>query len=189
MKVCFAVLLVLALFGFCLPAEADMIEIKNRGVLNGKILSSDDKEVRFEDTAKNLFVVPKADVLFLEAQKDAPVTAEKGASSAFAKTDWKRAAGEWRDKIESAYHKTKRFLSKKTEGIRNVIMKPLDRSAADSKSEALADSMAQLSTNLAKMNKNDRKRMVQMRGIKDDSSKANKLRKASSSGGNFASLD
>ena len=178
---------------FSLPARADMIEIRNRGVLNGKIVSQDDKEVRFEDVDRNLFVVPKSDVLFLEAQADAPKPVETARMPQ--KMDWQGTLSGWRRNVEDLYGKTKHYLADKTKGIREFINKPLDRSQADGKSKALADSMSDLSKSLTKMNKNERKRAVQLRGLNDDetqrihgTSKASKLRK-SPEGQRFASLD
>ena len=181
-----AAVFVLAWAASILPARADMIEIKGRGVLNGKILSQDDNEVRFEDTAKNLFVVPKADVLFLEAQMDAPAASQKKASNRWTELDLRG----WRYRAEHYYGITKRFVVDKTRGIRGFIAAPLDRSSADSKSKALAGSMEDLSTNLKTLNKQDRKRAAQMRGVKDDQMRASiKTKSKNKKTGNFSSLD
>jgi len=192
MKPRIAIVLVLSWVISALPARADMIEIKGRGVLNGKILSQDDKEVHFEDSAKNLFVVPKADVLFLEAQTDAPVTAQKAFKKGSSKHGWKPDVTEWRDRAEHYFYVTKRFVMDKTKGVRDFITAPLDRSEADVKAKELADSMGELSTHLKTANKQERKRGAQLRGIKEDqmrSSIKTKSKSKNNASGNFSSLD
>lgn len=180
-----AAILVLVSFGFTLPAHADMIEIKGRGVLNGKVLSQDDREVRFEDSAKNVFVAPRSEVLFLELQKDVPaVVPEKKQAGGWAMPDLRG----WRNQAGRYFEVAKRFATDKTRGIAGFIKAPLDRSSADSKSKALADSMGELSGHMKSLNKQDRKRGAQMRGIKEDQAKS-KGKAKKKTGGNFSSLD
>ena len=171
------------------PVWADMIEIKGKGVMNGKIISQDDSEVRFEDTTKNLFVVPKSDVLFLEAQKDAPVVAQKKGLMSGPAGGWKPNFADWRKKAGHYFDTAKRFVIEKTKGISDFITAPLDRSAANSRSGALANSMGDLSKNLKSLNKQDRKRAVQLRGIQDDHHATSKSKSKHKGTGAFASLD
>ncbi len=182
-----AVILVLSLFGPLLPARADMIEIKDRGVLNGKILSQDDKEVRFEDSAKNLFVVPKKDVLFLEIQTDSPVAIKTEKNSG---RKWGFEWRNWKYKAERVFGNAKHFFLKNTQKIRGLVVAPLDRSSADSRSSSLASSMGDLSKNLKPLNKNDRKRTSQLKAVKQNQMNATvKTASKNKKTGNFSSLD
>ncbi len=52
-----------------LPAGADMIDIKNKGVITGTILKEDDSSVTFLDSWGKKTVYPRSQVLFLEKQK------------------------------------------------------------------------------------------------------------------------
>ncbi len=174
-------------FGLSLSARADMIETKGRGVINGKIISQDDKEVRFEDSAKNLFIVPKKDVLFLEAQTDRLATAQTNNKKG---RDWGLEIEHWKYKAERLFYDVKSFVSEKTLSIRKYIEKPLDRNAADSRSEALAKSMGDLSTTLKVLNKQDRKRAVRLREISEDQMHASIKTKNKNNGtGTFSSLE
>ena len=185
-----ATILVLTWVVSALPARADMIEIKGRGVLNGKIVSQNDKEVHFEDSAKNVFVVPKGDVLFLEAQTDTPVIARKASLNAFSKGGWMPDMAVWRDKAEHYYGAAKRFVMEKTKGVRNIITAPLDRKEADAKAKLAADSMGDLAGHLQTLNKQDRKKGAQLRGIRDDQMHATvKTKSKNKKTGNFSSLD
>jgi len=182
-------LLVAAVFGLQVSSFADMIEIKGRGILNGKILAQDEKEVRFEDSAKNLFVVPRADVLFLEVQADAPVDAFSSKASGFGKGGG-QMLGSLGDKAMSFYHTAKHFVVRQFRKVRDYANKPLDRSSADSRSKALADSMGELSTHVSSLSKQDKKRTSQLRGLKEDAAqRSGKGKNKTSDGVGFGSLD
>lgn len=180
-------ILVLSTFGPLLPAQADMIEIKDRGVLNGKILSQDDKEVRFEDSTKNLFVIPKKDVLFLEVQTDRPLAAQTRNTNG---RDWGSELDHWKYKAQRVFRDAKVFVLKNTKKIRKLVNAPLDRSSADSRSNALAASTAELSSHSKTLNKQGRKKTSQLKGVKDDQMHATiKTKSRDRSGGTFSSLD
>ena len=143
---------------------ADMIEIRNRGFLNGKILSQDPNEVKFEDSKKNVITVPKSDVLFLEVQKDAPVVERPKPRPA----PWSKKIQRWKDRAGRFYHDARRAIQRRTERVVNFIQTPLDRSGVDAKTDEFAKSMDSLANSLGKISKNDKKRREGLKMMTED---------------------
>lgn len=68
---CRALLIVLALAGLApAPAHADWIDVKGKGVMNGRILEETPESVRFRDNYGETHDVPRADVLLMEKTKE-----------------------------------------------------------------------------------------------------------------------
>ena len=132
----------LGLCFFSGASRADMIEIKDKGVINGKVLSQDKKEVHFEDTRGNQFVVPKENVLYLDTMKDAlPSDVSGGKGSKGKSFDLAETWDRCKDSTVYYFQKTKNFIQNKARPLTDWLSKPLDRSAADGKSKKLADSV------------------------------------------------
>lgn len=133
----------------CNPAYADMVEVKGKGVLNGKVVSQDARELHFLDARGQMQVFPAADVQFVDIQADRPARKEKpalfkGLGDKMART-WRRFAkqmGRW-----------KRSTEKATQGAMSGLSQPLDRSRADAKAESLSKAMDEASRAAAGMNK------------------------------------
>ncbi len=122
----------------CNPARADIVEIRGEGYVNGEIVSQDDKEVQFKDNKGKLRVLSKKDVLYLEKEDKARAVKNK-------------AADAW-----DALKKAPENIKKKTDALTGKMtgaVKPVDRSAANRKADALAKSMDQASEAAAALNK------------------------------------
>ncbi len=129
---------------FCMTiAHADMIETKRDGVINGKILSENNQELKFKDAKGQMRVFKKQDVIFQEKEKDA---GPKAMNQTVEK------AKEW---LKNAPKNVKKTTDQLTEKFIGKMSKPLNRSAANAKSDALNRTMeeaSQASTALAKKN-------------------------------------
>lgn len=108
-------------------AMADMIEVKNKGFMNGTILSDDGKELKFKDGKGKEHIYKRSDVLFLE--KDDPGKVMKQNTSKVL------------DAIKQAPDAMKKGSQKLTEKFIAPLSQPLDRSAADAKSAALNNAL------------------------------------------------
>lgn len=104
-------------------AMADMIEVRNKGFMNGTILSDDGKELKFKDAKGKEHLYKRTDVLFLE--KEDPGKAMKQNTTKVL------------DAIKQAPAAVKKQSQKLTEQFIAPMSQPLDRSAADAKSAAL----------------------------------------------------
>ena len=132
------VLSLFSLFLFQPVVRADMIEVKNEGILNGKVLSNDDKQVRFKDSRGKEHQYAKEDVLYLDTDVNVNVD-----MSFFEKVQKKAA------EILKAVRTVPKAVKKTTDGMTEKFIgevgKPLDRSAANAKSAALASALDQAS--------------------------------------------
>ena len=129
------------LLAAALPASADVLEVKGRGVINGKTLSRDAEGITFEDADGRTARYAASDILFFEKEAPASTVTEVAKKKSFnfsaILADAKRFFANspaWLHEIHSATDKwTKKF--------RDVAGKPLDRSAADKKGEELAKAL------------------------------------------------
>ena len=124
---------------FCATAWADMIETKKDGILNGKILSENSQEVRFKNEKGQMLVFKKKDILFED--KEDPAKKMK----LMALQAW-----EWVKDLPKLVRKTSDQLTEKFIGKMSA---PLDRSAANAKSEQLAKAMDDAGKATASMTK------------------------------------
>ena len=127
-------------------AVADMLEVKGKGFLNGKVLEQNDEEIHFKDGKGNVQVFAKADVTYLELQEDKPVSVH--------------LSNDLKEKAEQALKvvaKAPKLLKEKTDELtKNIVgsaSKPLDRSGVDAKSGALASALEEASQASAAVNK------------------------------------
>ena len=122
-------------FVLCAPrmAAADILEVKGEGFVNGKIVSENDQELTFKNTAGQVRVLQRSDILFIEKE-------DKGV---FKKDFWADAAG-----LQGLYYKTiytlrdiwarlRRITNQLTERWIGAASKPLDRSRANARAAAL----------------------------------------------------
>ena len=138
-------LCLLGLFFFQPVVRADMIEIKKEGVFNGKILSQDDKQVRFKDAGGRERLFSREDVLFMEVDADA--------GKPLVEKVKKKAAELWRA-AKKAPEAVRKGADDLTEKFIGVVGQPLDRSAANAKADQLAGALDQTNkTSAASINK------------------------------------
>ena len=111
--------------------RADMIEVKGKGALNGKVISQSEAQIVFKDNENNLQTFSKQDVLYMDAASaefgEVPV-AQKIRLSALEFLKWVKRLPEEYKKLTERY--TNKFLKN--------MSKPLDRSGANAKASALA---------------------------------------------------
>jgi hypothetical protein len=175
-------------------AHADMIEIKGKGVLNGKVVSQDASEVRFEDTRKNQFVVPRGDVLFLELQKEAPPATVSGPApnpatkAASRRPGWQHRLKEWKERAASWFEKAVRAGRRSTKGLTDMVTKPVDRSDADAKAEVAAQALADATDSLRKTARKNKTQQTELRkAVRGDGAQSAKSEYGRK--GTFGSLD
>lgn len=129
----------MSVFVFIGVARADMIETKNDGVLNGKVLSDNGQELSFKDAKGRTRVFKKNDVLYIEKEDSSKKIKQ-----------WARQAWGWLKNLPKTARKTSDQLTKKFVG---KMSQPLNRSSANAKSAALArtmDDASQATTAMAK---------------------------------------
>jgi hypothetical protein len=126
------VLSLLSLFLFPAVLRADVIEVKGEGILNGKVLSRNEKEVKFRDSKGKQHLYPAQDVLYM----DADLSSEKPLSEKV-----KQKAAELLKVVKKAPESIKKTTDDLTEKFIGVAGKPLDRSVANNKSAQLAKAM------------------------------------------------
>ena len=143
--------IILGLFGLILfqrPVLADMIETKDQGILNGKVLSQNDQEIRFKDAKGKEHRFVKTDVLYL----DTGSVSAPAEDTPFAEKVKTKAAQLWAV-AQKAPEALKKSTDKLTDKFIGEAGKPLDRSAANAKSDALAKSMDEASQAAVAMSK------------------------------------
>jgi hypothetical protein len=65
--------LILPLVLLCVSgARADFLEVKNKGIMNGTIISETDKEVKLKDADGNIQTFARSDVLYVEKEEQQP---------------------------------------------------------------------------------------------------------------------
>ena len=133
MKRWIALGLVMGFFGAA-SASADIIETKKDGMLNGKILSENGEEVQFKNAKGQTLVFKKKDILFEDRESAAggkSDNVQKGKQLA-------RKAWGWLKNVPSA---VRNWSDQLTEKLIGKVSAPLDRSAANAKSDALNKTM------------------------------------------------
>ena len=91
---------------------ADILEIRGRGYVNGRLLSDDGKKVTFKNHSGQVEVLSKSDVLFYE--KEAPRKAVAGSSP-------KRSGARPSFSIESAKEFFKEIYEKISESVKEKV--------------------------------------------------------------------
>ena len=125
---------------FCATVSwADMIETRKEGILNGKIMSENDREVHFKNAKGQTMVFKRSDVLFEDKEDISKKT--KQAAQKF----W-----EWLKNLPKAMRKGSDQWTDKFIG---TVGAPLDRSGANAKSDQLAKAMDDASQASAVMTK------------------------------------
>ena len=67
--------LMLGMVLVCPAAQADIVEIRGKGIMNGKIVSQDAKQMTFKDASSGLSATyAKKDVLYSEVEKEVSTT-------------------------------------------------------------------------------------------------------------------
>lgn len=141
---------------FCVTvAWADIIETKKDGILNGTILSENEKEVQFKDAKGQTRIFNKTDVLFQE--KEAP-------PQPVAKTAEK--AWEW---VKQGPKNVKRMSDQLTDKFIGSVSQPLDRSAVNAKSDELARALDEASKVAATVSKNNKRISAEARSLELES--------------------
>lgn len=143
-------------------AWADMIEVKGKGAMNGKILSEDQEEVKFKDAAGDVHVFPKADVLYSDAsfgpiESDAPV-AQKVRSAALEFLRW----------VKNLPKEYERVTKRTTGKLVGKMSKPINRSAVNAKSDSLATAMDRASNAAVALSKKNLKINQELKKRNDD---------------------
>ncbi len=156
---------------FSTLARADMIETKKEGIMSGKVLSENEKEVQFRDTKGQTRIFKKKELLFMEKQDPSKTM----------KRNMQKALTALKDAAKNLKKNSKVFTQK----LIGSVSRPLDRSKADEKSAAFSRSMDEASlaaTALAKKNMkiNSEINRQTSEGFGDSSSKEKK--------GHFSSL-
>ena len=141
-----AVLFLIGLMGVQTAVRADMIETKKEGILNGRILSKDDKQVRFRDAKGKEHQYAKADVLYMDVDAGSAAVADKPLTE-----QMKIKAAKLLEAAKKAPAAIKKGTDDLTEKFIGQVGQPLDRSAANAKSEALAKAMDQAGQSSAAM--------------------------------------
>jgi hypothetical protein len=113
------------------PARADMIEA-NGEILNGTVISQDEKEVRFRDSKGTEHVFARSVIGYLEFEKT-PTKSEAVLNKAKLKA---QDAIESIKKAPKAVTEKGKVVGKKAKSL----AKPVDRSSADKKSKELSES-------------------------------------------------
>ncbi len=168
-------MLLMGLLGFTASAQADFIETKKDGFLNGQIVSDDGKQVKFKDAKGRMHTYAKKDVLFQEKEDPSKKTKQMA-----------RDAGDWLKKLPENAQKTSAEFSEKALG---GISQPLDRSAANAKADQLAralDDANRASASTAAKNSTFNKEVYRQR---DEAQAVANAAASSSKKGRFSSLD
>ena len=128
---------VVILFSALGVSQADMIEVKGKGFLNGQVVSEEGGTVNFLDANGETHVLDRSDILLWE--KESGSTLVSGVHDAKKKgLPFQFEPEVWKNKAEREYKKWMNVLEKKTRKAREFISKPLDRSGADSKANMAA---------------------------------------------------
>ena len=133
------------IIGFSSVARADMVEVKGKGILNGKVLSQSAGEMKFKDAAGAVHVFSKTDVLYADissgtGEEDKPVAQKiRGAMNKFL---------QWVRRISGEY---KKFTQRTTDEVLKKMSKPLDRSRVNAKTDSLSVALDQASQASAAM--------------------------------------
>ena len=122
MKRWIALGLMAGFFGAAL-AWADMVETKKDGILNGTILSESDQEIQFKDSTGKTRVFKKKDVLFMDKED----------ASKKAKLFFQKAL----EILKNVPKNIKKMTDQWTKKFIGAASKPLDRSAANARSDEL----------------------------------------------------
>ena len=122
-------------FFVLIPAvvHADMVEVKDLGIMNGTIVSEDKDQMKFKDAKGKMHTFKMKDVTFQEKED----VGKKNASMIKAKTK----------EVMEALKKAPETIQKGSQQLTNKyiapLTAPLDRSGADAKSQALAGALDQ----------------------------------------------
>jgi len=127
------------LFLSACSAWADMIEVKGKGIMNGKVLSEDQNEVKFKDSTGTVHAFSKADILYSDISSG-PV--EDGTPVA---QRIRLASLEFLRWIKNLPKEYKKITERTTGKLVGKMSKPIDRKAANAKSDSLAAAMDQAS--------------------------------------------
>ena len=146
---------VLAVF-VCRTASADMIEVKDRGILNGKLVSQNEKEIQFKGADGKLQVFPRQDVLFVDVESGSKTPSSGSELLQMLKRKTLRA---W-EAVKRVFPWLKQKAGAATKGFTDFASQPLDRSRVDAKSATLAKVLDEASQASAAMSR----KVMQMDG-------------------------
>ena len=159
---------------FCTAsAQADMIETKKDGILNGKILSENGQEVRFQNAKGKTLIFKKTDILF----EDKEDIAKK--SKQMAQKVW-----DWLKNLPKMIRKRSDQLTEKFIG---TVGAPLDRSGANAKADQLNRAMDDANQASAAMTKKAAAANAEIARQKNES--FGSAQSSTEKKGHFASLD
>ena len=141
---------VLAALSLTASANADMIEVKGRGILNGKVVSQDASTVRFQGADGQTQTFAAKDTQIID------VDSSEGGDPGFVRKNG--LAWLW-EKIQEFFEYIVRLierLHKKTDKITEKFIgkmsEPLDRSAAQAKADRLAAALDEASKAVSQVN-------------------------------------
>ena len=122
-----------------LPAAAwaDIIEVRGKGMMTGKITSQNGEDVTFTGNGGNEMHFKKSDILFYDVDGGTP-KADKGEK---VKTDYVGKIKNFFSDIPYWFHDLRKWTGGMTQKFRDTVGKPIDRSGADAKGAELAKSM------------------------------------------------
>ena len=165
-------------------AHADMIELKSKGFLNGEVVSQDDREVHFKDASGKTGVYPKAEIVYMQIDKS-----DTGKKSDVLLKRLKVKIEQALEAVKKMPQALKHFTDAKTHKFLDAAGKPLDRSAVNAKSDALAKAMdeaSQTSATLSKKNLTVNSELKKQKEYMDDQWGSGKKGQKS---GRFSSLE
>ena len=120
---------------------ADIVEVKGEGIMDGKVISEDEKEIQFKDSYGKTRTINKKNVVFMEKEKE-----DKFKSL-------KKMVADVSGSIQKTSSNLKKESDQATDKFMKVVTQPLDRSAADQKAAALNNALSQAGGACASMNK------------------------------------
>ena len=123
------------LLAICIPrtAYADILEVKGEGFVNGKIVSENDREVTFKNSAGQVRVLKRSDILFVEKEDENIFKKD----FKFDSTNIQRLYYKTLRMFEQLWEKLRRFTDKLTKQLIQTASKPLDRSRVNARVASL----------------------------------------------------
>lgn len=137
------------------PVHADMIELKDEGILNGTVLSRNEQETKFKDGKGKVRVIANKNILFMERE-------DPRQKKAAEKRKWKEKADAFMQGVQKGPAGIKQASDSLTQKLVGEASKPLDRSAANAKSAQFAGAMDEYSKNVSGGATRDQKIRIEM---------------------------
>ncbi len=159
-----SVTLLAAMGLFSSYAYADMIEVKNKGILNGTVISQDSNQMIFKDATGVTHTFPKIDILYSDVTAGGNGAGKSTVAqkiSAFGRKAWEKMTD-----LFAAYKRTTARVTNKAVG---GLSKPLDRSRVNERSSALSKVMDNASKAAAAASKKNRQINAELKRNEEES--------------------